>query len=181
MVHRRGAPTLWQHPKAVKQCMYICIYFILYLCYHHIVFVFFSYCICLFLILYLCPRCTEEEPLDGILLSVCGGTTSGANSHHMSSFNHHSLFSPLLKNPPLSSTLSKSPVNLTTTKTHCLFKILLDPIWRNVVFLDSFTQQYLTKCSMLFIIALIHGVWFQVLTVDLSPYFLIVLHTASPL
>lgn len=37
----------------------------------------------------------------------------------MSRFNH-SLFS-LLKNPPFSSALSKSPINLTTTKTHRLF------------------------------------------------------------
>ena len=179
-IHWREAPTLWQHPQAVKQCMCICIFFILNLCCPHIVFVFSSCCICVLLMLYLCPRCTEGEPHDGILLSVCGGTTSGANSHHMSSFNHHSLFSPLLKNPPLSSTLSKSPVNLTTTKTHCLFKILLSQMWRYVVILDSFTQQYLTKCSILFI-ALILSVWCQVLTVELSPYFLIVLHTASPL
>ena len=43
------------------------------------------------------------------------GATTNANSHHMSRFNH-SLFS-LLKNPPFSSALSKSPINLTTTKT----------------------------------------------------------------
>ena len=53
--------------------------------------------------------------------SLVGGTTN-ANSHHMSSFNH-SLFS-LLKNPPFSSTLSKSPINLTATKTQSfLYKI----------------------------------------------------------
>ena len=115
--------------------MCICIYFILYLCCPHNVYVFSSYCICVPLMLYLCPRCTEGEPHDGIPLSVYGGTTSGANSHHMSSFNHHSLFSPLLKNPPLSSTLSKSPVNLTTTKTHCLFKILLNPNVKICVYL----------------------------------------------
>ena len=152
---------------------WFCVVLILYLFSPHVVFVFFSCCIC-------AQGALRESPMMASLPSVCGGTTSGANSHHMSSFNHHSLFSPLLKNPPLSSTLSKSPVNLTTTKTHCLFKILLSQMWRYVVILDSFTQQYLTKCSILFI-ALILSVWCQVLTVGLSPYFLIVLHTASPL